>query len=217
MTCPIHVCLPHPLTAPLPRPCLSPSFPHPHLHSDVMPDPRFPVSFSRLQDGAAKQDDAPVPIMKTAARTPAEEADYATLYTRLKPTHVEPPFQPAPPWYLIQLEPVVATSLCGKFGLEPQFQILIVFISYFSQLHLSAPPLLLPFFPPLPTHPCRVTCLTRHLNCLSNTDYYLQPDGVADARPAAACTLSARPGRTARSASPSSARSGSVRQLRHFL
>ena len=76
------------------------------------PESNFAKLYKIAKDGAARQNDAPVAIIKTAVRTPDDESHYATLHKRLKPTHVDPPFQPAPPWHLIQLEPLIATSIC---------------------------------------------------------------------------------------------------------
>lgn len=79
------------------------------------PESNFAKLYKIAKDGAATQNDAPVPITKTAVRTPDDETHFLKLYNQLKPTHVEPPFQPAPPRHLIQLEPLIATSMCMYF------------------------------------------------------------------------------------------------------
>ena len=58
------------------------------------PESNFAKLYKIAKDGAARQNDAPVAIIKTAVRTPDDESHYATLHKRLKPTHVDPPFQP---------------------------------------------------------------------------------------------------------------------------
>jgi len=64
----------------------------------------FAKLYGLVREGAAKRIDEPIPVVKISPRTPDEQRRYNETYSRLRPIQVEPPFIPAPPWTLVQLE-----------------------------------------------------------------------------------------------------------------
>lgn len=76
------------------------------------PKSNFAQLYDRAKIGAEKKINAAVPLIPTTARTPDEQESYQKIYGRLKPALVEPPFQPAPPWKLFQLQSKTDAALC---------------------------------------------------------------------------------------------------------
>eukprot|EP00040_Diaphanoeca_grandis_P003765 m.25830 g.25830 ORF g.25830 m.25830 type:complete len:718 (+) comp15181_c0_seq2:313-2466(+) len=76
------------------------------------PKSNFAKLYALAKEGAEKKDPTPIALIPTKARTPQEQEKYESIYARMKPTHVEPPFQPPPPWKLIQLQTVQDEELC---------------------------------------------------------------------------------------------------------
>lgn len=71
------------------------------------PESNFAQLYARAATGAALQDPAPQALVKLGSRDGAEQAAYNKVYARLRPTSVEPPFMPKPPWKLVQLKSIL--------------------------------------------------------------------------------------------------------------